>query len=160
MGITIHVAALAMCAADAHAAAGNGKDNTTDDTPVETLTLRESVVNAHFANQNRTALRLAVIDEKQLRDRGAMRTYPELLKGLPSLYATSESGSYGDAKLNIRGFGQENIAILLNGIPISGLVSGGCIGTTGWAWRMPAGRPSMSIPRSSMRACGIWGYCW
>ena len=93
MGITIHVAALAMCAADAHAAAGNGKDNTTDDTPVETLTLRESVVNAHFANQNRTALRLAVIDEKQLRDRGAMRTYPELLKGLPSLYATSESGS-------------------------------------------------------------------
>lgn len=125
MGITIHVAALVMCAADAHAAAGNGKDNTTDDTPVETLTLRESVVNAHFANQNRTALRLAVIDEKQLRDRGAMRTYPELLKGLPSLYATSESGSYGDAKLNIRGFGQENIAILLNGIPISGLVSGG-----------------------------------
>ena len=117
MGITIHVAALAVCAADVHVPDG--------DLPTETLTLRESVVNAYFANQNRSALRLAVIDEKQLRDRGASRTYPELLKGIPSLYATSESGSYGDAKLNIRGFGQENISVLLNGIPISGLVSGG-----------------------------------
>ena len=125
LGITIHVAALAMYAADAHAIAGDDKDNASDGTPVETMTLRESVVNAHFANRNRTALRLAVIDEEQLRDRGAVRTYPELLKGLPGLYATSESGSYGDAKLNIRGFGQENIAVLLNGIPISGLVSGG-----------------------------------
>ena len=96
-----------------------------EDTPETTLNLREAVINAYFANQNRTALRLVTIDEKQLRDRGASRTYPELLKGLPSLYATSEAGSYGDAKLNIRGFGQENIAVLLNGIPISGLVSGG-----------------------------------
>ena len=111
MGITIHVAALSVCAADVHVPDG--------DLPTETLTLRESVVNAYFANQNRSALRLAVIDEKQLRDRGASRTYPELLKGIPSLYATSESGSYGDAKLNIRGFGQENISVLLNGIPIS-----------------------------------------
>ena len=47
-----------------------------------------------------------------------------MLKGIPSLYATSESGSYGDAKLNIRGFAQENLSVLLNGIPISGLVSG------------------------------------
>ena len=90
MGITIHVAALAVCAADVHVPDG--------DLPTETLTLRESVVNAYFANQNRSALRLAVIDEKQLRDRGASRTYPELLKGIPSLYATSESGSYGDAE--------------------------------------------------------------
>ncbi|MGN0195228.1 MAG: TonB-dependent receptor [Candidatus Cryptobacteroides sp.] len=41
------------------------------------------------------------------------------------MYATSESGSYGDAKLNIRGFSQENISVSLNGIPISGLTSGG-----------------------------------
>ena len=159
MGITIHVAALAVCAADVHVFAADNapgiagisavdknsvsgrssdKDNVNakvtiheenvsenEEVPTEILTLRESIVNAYFANQNRSALRLAVIDEKQLRDRGASRTYPELLKGIPSLYATSESGSYGDAKLNIRGFGQENISVLLNGIPISGLVSGG-----------------------------------
>lgn len=90
----------------------------------DTLNLQASIVKAYFASESRSALRLATIDEQKLRLRGASRTFPELLKGLPSLYATSESGSYGDAKMNIRGFGQENISVLLNGIPISGLVSG------------------------------------
>lgn len=131
MGITILMATPAVCATDVHGNVKNGDkaavktESEKNDTPETTLNLREAVINAYFANQNRTALRLVTIDEKQLRDRGASRTYPELLKGLPSLYATSEAGSYGDAKLNIRGFGQENIAVLLNGIPISGLVSGG-----------------------------------
>ena len=91
----------------------------------DTLNLQASIVKAYFASESRSALRLATIDEQKLRLRGASHTFPELLKGLPSLYATSESGSYGDAKMNIRGFGQENISVLLNGIPISGLVSGG-----------------------------------
>ena len=111
MGITILAAARTMCAADAH--------------DLDTLSIQETVVNANFAHPSRSALRLATVDEEKLRQRGASRTYPELLKGLPGLYATSESGSYGDAKLNIRGFGQENISVLLNGIPISGLVTGG-----------------------------------
>ena len=142
MGITILAAARTMCAADVHDFSCDGEK-----TPVfsadeaassqsaggrefpeygaDTLTLRTVVVNANLAQPSRSALRLATIDEEKLRQRGASRTYPELLKGLPGLYATSESGSYGDAKLNIRGFGQENISVLLNGIPISGLVTGG-----------------------------------
>ena len=91
----------------------------------DTLSLNESAVSAHFANVSRSSLRLVTVSDEQLRLRGASKTYPELLRGIPSLYATSQSGSYGDARLNIRGFGQENIAVLLNGIPISGLVSSG-----------------------------------
>ena len=120
LGITILLAAQNVFAVDVRNFAGNGLETLSD-----TLSLRESTVRAHFVNQNRSALRLATVSETQLRERGASRTYPEMLRGLPSLYATSESGSYGDAKLNIRGFGQENISVLLNGIPISGLVSGG-----------------------------------
>lgn len=90
----------------------------------DTLTLRDVIVSSTFSNVSRSPLRLTTIDSETLRERAAARTYPELLKGIPSLYATSESGSYGDAKLNIRGFGQENISVLLNGIPISGLVTG------------------------------------
>ena len=120
LGITILLAAQNVFAVDVHNLAGNGLETLSD-----TLSLRESTVRAHFVNQNRSALRLATVSETELRERGASRTYTEMLRGLPSLYATSESGSYGDAKLNIRGFGQENISVLLNGIPISGLVSGG-----------------------------------
>ena len=90
----------------------------------DTLTLQEVTVQASFSPLSHSPLRLKTIDEQELRSRAAARTYPELMKGIPGLYATSESGSYGDAKLNIRGFRQENIAVLLNGIPISGLTSG------------------------------------
>ena len=80
----------------------------------DTLTLREVTVSASFSSPKRSPLRLSTVTDEM----------PELLQHIPSLYATSESGSYGDARLNIRGFKQENIAVLLNGIPISGLTSG------------------------------------
>ena len=90
----------------------------------DTLTLQEVTVNATFSSPKNSPLRLTTIDNETLRSRAAARTYPELLKGIPGVYATAETGSYGDAKFNIRGFSQENIAVLLNGIPISGLTSG------------------------------------
>ena len=90
----------------------------------DTLTLREVTVSASFSSPKRSPLRLSTVTDEMLRERATVRTYPELLQHIPSLYATSESGSYGDARLNIRGFKQENIAVLLNGIPISGLTSG------------------------------------
>ncbi len=91
---------------------------------IDTLSIQESIVRSNFSSDAGSPLRLKTVDKATLSSRGASRTYPELLNGIPSLYATSESGSYGDAKLNIRGFGQSNIAVTLNGIPISGLVSG------------------------------------
>ena len=90
----------------------------------DTLTLQEVTVNASFSSPKNSPLRLTTVDNETLKARAAARTYPELLKGIPGVYATAETGSYGDAKFNIRGFGQENISVLLNGIPISGLTSG------------------------------------
>ncbi|MGN1216082.1 MAG: TonB-dependent receptor [Candidatus Cryptobacteroides sp.] len=119
MGIAILSAAPFLRAGDSVPSCGEPVAEITD-----TLSLRDVIVSSTFSNVSRSPLRLTTIDSETLRSRGAARTYPELLKGIPSLYATSESGSYGDAKLNIRGFGQENISVLLNGIPISGLVTG------------------------------------
>lgn len=91
----------------------------------EPMTLQEAISRASFAKMKNSPLRLSTITNESLKDRSWSRTYPELISGIPGLYATSESGSYGDAKLNIRGFSQENISVSLNGIPISGLTSGG-----------------------------------
>jgi len=88
------------------------------------MTLQEAVTRASFASGKSSPLRLAQIGSSTIMDRSWSRTYPELIGGAPGVYATSESGSYGDAQLNIRGFAQENISVLLNGIPISGLTSG------------------------------------
>lgn len=115
MGITILMSALQVRADDAPTGALSERD---------TLTLQEVTVRAAFSSPKNSPLRLTVIDDRTLKSRASARTYPELLKFIPGVYATAETGSYGDARFNIRGFSQENISVLLNGIPISGLTSG------------------------------------
>ncbi len=88
------------------------------------ILMEEIIVSAGVSNAGTSPLRLKQVDSKQIQTLATGRTFPELIANTPSVYATRETGSYGDANINIRGFKQENIAILLNGIPISGLTSG------------------------------------
>ena len=88
------------------------------------ILLKEITVSAGVQNVKNSPLRLNNIDGQQIEYLAPGRTYPELMKNIPGVFATSESGNYGDAKINIRGFKQENISVLLNGTPISGLTSG------------------------------------
>ncbi len=81
-------------------------------------------ISAQAVNTRTSPLRLVDINRQEIISNAAGSTFPELIKNVPGVYATSETGSFGDAKINIRGFKQENISVLLNGIPISGLTSG------------------------------------
>ena len=92
--------------------------------PDTSYLIKEVIVSSGVRKKNVSPLRLVDIDEKTIAVKAAGKTYPELLQEIPGIYATAETGSYGDAKINIRGFKQENISVLLNGIPISGLTSG------------------------------------
>jgi hypothetical protein len=95
-----------------------------DTSVVKDLNLREITLSAGFITERNSPLRLTLIDQEKISRKSAGITYPEILGNIPGIFATSESGSYGDARINIRGFKQENISVLLNGIPISGLVTG------------------------------------
>ena len=86
--------------------------------------LKEIVLSASFITDRRSPIRVATVDHTKISGKSTGKTFPELIKDIPGVYATSETGSYGDAKINIRGFKQENISVMLNGIPISGLVTG------------------------------------
>lgn len=88
------------------------------------ILLNEIRISAGYRSPRNSPLRLSSIDDETIRSNAHGQTYPELLKEIPGIYATCETGSYGDARINIRGFKQENISVLLNGIPISGLTSG------------------------------------
>lgn len=88
------------------------------------ILLKEITISAGVENVRKSPLRLKSISAEEIQALAPGKTYPELLKNIPGIFATSETGSYGDAKINIRGFKQENISVLLNGTPISGLTSG------------------------------------
>ncbi len=88
------------------------------------VTLQEVSVRANFASERAASLNLTTISPQDLRLHATAPNYVEVMQGVPGVYATASTGNYGDASLNIRGFKQDNIAIMLNGIPIQGLTSG------------------------------------
>ncbi len=85
--------------------------------------LREVVIDASMAQRD-APLTLNTIKRSEISLYNGGGTYPEVLRNIGGVYATSETGSYGDAKINIRGFKQENFSVLLNGLPLSGIRSG------------------------------------
>lgn len=101
---------------------GHGYETLTE--PIDTVSLQEVTVTNNFVRRDYSPLRVTTISSQDIKARSTRRTFPEMMQGTPGLFATAETGSYGDAKLNIRGFKQENIGVLLNGIPIQGLTSG------------------------------------
>jgi outer membrane cobalamin receptor len=58
--------------------------------------------------------------------------YPEIMKMVPGVYATKLGGGTGDARISIRGFQQENLGLLLNGVPVSS-VENGLVYWSNWA---------------------------
>ena len=90
----------------------------------DTISLQEVFVSANFLDEKVSPLNLTTISSNEIRLHTASPNFVEMMQGTPGVFATSSTGNYGDASLNIRGFKQENIAILLNGIPIQGLTSG------------------------------------
>ena len=52
------------------------------------------------------------------------RDLPLVLKSTPSVYSTMQGGGAGDARVNIRGFDQRNIAIMINGVPVNDMENG------------------------------------
>jgi len=42
---------------------------------------------------------------------------PMSLNLTPSVYATQQGGGAGDARINVRGFNQRNVAVMINGVP-------------------------------------------
>ncbi len=54
----------------------------------------------------------------------ASRDMPLVLNTAPSVFSTTDSGAAGDARVNVRGFSQRNVSILINGVPTNDLENG------------------------------------
>jgi len=59
------------------------------------------------------------IEKEDMNLRLASRDIPMVLNTTPSVYATPTGGGAGDARVNVRGFDQRNVAIMINGVPVN-----------------------------------------
>ena len=79
---------------------------------------------ADIAKDRKTPVAVSTIKEAQIIDKLGNQEFPEILNSTPSVYATKGGGGFGDSKLNIRGFAQENIAVMINGVPVNDMENG------------------------------------
>lgn len=83
--------------------------------------LSEIEVLADVAIDRRTPVAVSTINAEEIENKLGNQEFPEIMKMTPSIYTTKTSGGFGDSRINIRGFNQEDVALLINGIPVNGM---------------------------------------
>lgn len=86
--------------------------------------LQEVLLVADVAVDRKTPVAVSTISSKQIQQELGSQELPEIMKTTPGVYATKSGGGVGDSKINIRGFSQENIAVMVNGIPVNDMENG------------------------------------
>lgn len=84
----------------------------------------EVVVQAETAKNRETPIAFSKIDAKQIAEELGTRDLPMVLNSTPGAYATEQGGGAGDARVSIRGFSQNNVAVLVDGVPVNDMENG------------------------------------
>jgi iron complex outermembrane receptor protein len=86
--------------------------------------LQEVEVFANMVDDRRTPVAVSNIGEVEIDEQLGGMALAEIMNSTPGVYATQGDGSYGDAYMNIRGFGQEEVLFMINGVPTNDMENG------------------------------------
>ncbi len=76
------------------------------------------------AKDRETPVAVSTIKLPEIVAKTGNQEFPDIMKNTPSVYVGNQAGGYGDSRINIRGFSQENLALLFNGQPVNGMEDG------------------------------------
>ena len=74
--------------------------------------------------ERETPVAFSDFDKKDMQFSLGSQDIPLVMNTAPSVYATGQGGGAGDARVNVRGFNQRNVNVMINGIPINDMESG------------------------------------
>ena len=86
--------------------------------------LQEADVIASVSIDRATPVAVSTIDAREIEEKLGDKELVEVLNFTPGVYATKGGGGFGDSRINIRGFDQSNVAVLVNGIPVNDMENG------------------------------------
>ncbi|MCW2119144.1 TonB-dependent receptor [Flavobacterium sp. 7A] len=86
--------------------------------------LDEVVVFSSRAVERKTPVAVSTIKKEAIELKLGNQEFVEILKSVPGVYASKEGGGFGDGDITLRGFNSENVAVLINGIPVNDMESG------------------------------------
>jgi iron complex outermembrane recepter protein len=91
----------------------------------EDAILDEIIVTAtSFAIDRKTPVAVSTIKATDIERKLGSQEFPEILKSTPGVYATKSGGGFGDGRINLRGFNSENVAVMINGVPVNDMENG------------------------------------
>ncbi|MCK9269655.1 MAG: TonB-dependent receptor [Bacteroidales bacterium] len=96
----------------------------TIDFMLDYLTLTEVEVVGDIARARETPVAFSTIQPKTLQEELASQDIPLMLNATPGVFATQQGGGDGDSRINIRGFNQRNVAVMLDGVPVNDMENG------------------------------------
>jgi iron complex outermembrane receptor protein len=82
------------------------------------------IVSNSFAIDRKTPVAVSTIKAEEIELKLGTQEFPEILKSTPGVYATKSGGGYGDGRINLRGFNSENVAVMINGVPVNDMENG------------------------------------
>ena len=91
--------------------------------PLNVIELSDVEVLASRAD-DKTPVAYTTVSKEELEVRLGSQDIPMALNTTPSVYATQQGGGAGDARINVRGFNQRNVAVMINGVPQNDMENG------------------------------------
>ena len=115
---------------------------------IESTMLQDVVITQSIAKTRKTPIAISQISAPEIEAKLGNQEFPEVLKTTPGVWATPDGGGFGDAKINMRGFKSENLAVLINGLPINDMEWGGVY------WSNWAGLSDVTSSMQTQRGLG------
>jgi len=77
-----------------------------------------------LARDRKTPIAVSTIKAAEIQSKIGTQDVTMTLVNTPSVYVSGQAGGFGDSRMSVRGFEQDNTAYLLNGQPINGMEDG------------------------------------
>lgn len=77
-----------------------------------------------LAKDRKTPIAVSSIKAAEIQSKIGTSDITQTLVNTPSVYVAGQAGGFGDSRISVRGFQQDNTAFLLNGQPINGMEDG------------------------------------
>ncbi len=91
----------------------------------EAIGLSDVTVTGQIAVQRKTPVAVSQVSALEIEERLGAQEFVEVLKNTPGVHANKQGGGWGDSEIYMRGFSSENVAVMVNGIPMNNMEWGG-----------------------------------
>lgn len=91
----------------------------------DAFALDDVIITSSIAVARKTPVAVSTITPVFIEDKLGTQEFPEILKSTPGIYAVKQGGGFGDSDVRVRGFKSENVAMMVNGVPMNDMEWGG-----------------------------------